>query len=112
MREEGIEKEGEPLHVMIDVDSFTKCQYLFFVLLQKEHSTRVYKQALEVYRGQGWTLAEVCYVICLVVHHQRYTQHAAVLHMAGYLQLLLHELHCIPSGEKLGRGNGITQGPK
>ena len=64
MREEGIEKEGEPLHVMIDVDSFTKCQYLFFVLLQKEHSTRVYKQALEVYRGQGWTLAEVCYMPC------------------------------------------------
>lgn len=32
-----------------------------FFLLQREHSTRVYKQALEVYQGRGWTLAEVQY---------------------------------------------------
>ena len=39
----------------------------------------MYKQALEVYQGHGWTLAEV-YIRHVVGHHQRYTQHAAALH--------------------------------
>ena len=30
---------------------------------QRVHSARVYKQALEVYTGKGWTLAEVNYIV-------------------------------------------------
>ena len=37
---------------------------LCFIVVQRRHALRSYAQALQVYKGKDWSLAEVRYAVC------------------------------------------------
>ena len=66
---------------------------------QRYHSTRTYKQALEVYRGQGWTMAED-YIHFSLARHS-FSLHRLLDAKMAFENLLSHEASHSPSQQLL-----------
>ena len=71
----------------------------FSVPLQRVHSTRSYKQALDVYRGHGWTLAED-YIHFSLARHS-FSLHRLLDARMAFESLLSHEGSHSPSQQLL-----------
>ena len=78
------------LAVHSDVPRFVKPRVSGCVsLLQRLHSLRAYQQALELYEGRGWTLAEDYVQFCLAKHS--FNLHRLLDAKESFGKLLSHE---------------------
>ncbi len=82
------------LKVVLEVFTF-----LSVLLLQRVHSLRAYRQALDVYQGKGWALAEDYAHFCLAKHS--FSIHNLSEALASFHQLLSHESAQSPSLQRL-----------
>ena len=73
--------------------------FIFLSPLQRVHSTRSYKQALEVYKGHGWTLAED-YIHFSLARHS-FSLHRLLDAKMAFESLLCHEGSHSPSQQLL-----------
>ena len=70
-----------------------------YMHIQRVHSTRSYKQALEVYKGRGWTLAED-YILFSLARHS-FSLHRLLDAKIAFDDLLSHEGSHTPSQQLL-----------
>ena len=69
------------------------------LLSQRLHSLRAYQQALELYQGKGWTLAEDYVQFCLAKHS--FNLHRLLDAKEAFERLLSHESIQSPSLQRL-----------